>query len=151
MSMIVVIGLATASYGAIIGRTRSDVKNLLAYAAMAQVGLIYVEIGLGFETLAIVHLMGHSLVRSLQFLRSPTVLHDFHQIGHEPVMRSFAKLETFIPTKLQPWVYRHALSEGNTEALLRLLVIKPMYGISKAFIAWEAFVLGNRTQKRRGS
>ena len=125
--IVIVIGVISASIGALVGRTRSDVKSILAYAAMAQVGLIYVEIGFGWTTIATIHVVGHSLFRSLQFLRSPTVLHDFHQIGAEPILSSISKIELLLPPRLRSWVYRQALTaEESFDALLQLSVHKPI-------------------------
>jgi NADH-quinone oxidoreductase subunit L len=59
---------------------QSDVKSSLAYASLTQVGLIVVEIALGWHTIAFVHLAGHACFRLLQFLSAPNVLHDLHGI-----------------------------------------------------------------------
>ena len=65
---------------AITTRVQSDVKSSLAYASLAQVGIIVVEIAIGWYTLAFVHLAGHACFRLLQFLSAPNVLHDLHGI-----------------------------------------------------------------------
>jgi NAD(P)H-quinone oxidoreductase subunit 5 len=67
---------------------QSDVKSSLAYAALTQVGLIVVEIAMGWYTIAFVHMAGHACFRLLQFLSAPNVLHDLHgmedAIGNRP-------------------------------------------------------------------
>ena len=96
---LVVIGGITALYATIVGRVQPDVKNALAYASMTQSGLIFLELGLGFEHLALLHIIGHGLVRTLEILRSPSLLHDYHELeqalGELP--RTGAHLERLIP------------------------------------------------------
>jgi NADH-quinone oxidoreductase subunit L len=94
------LGAATALFAGITTRVQSDVKSSLAYASLTQVGLIVVEIALGWHTIAFVHLAGHACFRLLQFLSAPNVLHDLHGIeaalgshpspdgGHLGVLRS---------------------------------------------------------------
>ncbi len=74
------LGAATAVFAGITTRVQSDVKSSLAYASLTQVGLIVVEIAIGWYTIAFVHLAGHACFRLLQFLSAPNVLHDLHGI-----------------------------------------------------------------------
>jgi len=78
----VVIGLATALYGSLVARVKTDAKGALAHATLAQTGLILAEIAVGWSTFALVHLIGHALLRLYQFLRAPNAIHDAHQRGH---------------------------------------------------------------------
>ena len=82
------LGAATAIFAGITTRVQSDVKSSLAYASLTQVGIIVVEIAIGWYTIAFVHLAGHACFRLLQFLSAPNVLHDLHgmesAIGERP-------------------------------------------------------------------
>lgn len=78
----VAVGLSTALYAAIVVRTHTDAKGALAHATLAQVGLILVEICLGWITLALVHLVCHALLRLGQYLKAPSAIHDSHRLGH---------------------------------------------------------------------
>ena len=82
------LGAVTALFAGITTRVQSDVKSSLAYASLTQVGLIVVEIAIGWYTIAFVHLAGHACFRLLQFLSAPNVLHDLHgleeAIGEPP-------------------------------------------------------------------
>lgn len=80
----VVVGVATAFYATLAARTSTDAKGSLALATLAQVGLILAEISLGLTTLALIHLVGHALLRVFQYLRSPNLIHDAHRthLGH---------------------------------------------------------------------
>lgn len=109
---IVAVGAATALQGALVGRTCPDAKTSLAYATMAQVGLIFVEIGLGFDRLALWHIAGHAILRTAQFLQAPSLLHDHHQLhsaagGHLP--SAGAPLGRLLPVPAQNWLYGLAL------------------------------------------
>ena len=73
---IVLVGAATALHGQLVERVQSDVKSQLAYATITQVGVIFVEIGLGLPRLALFHLVAHALLRTLQLLRAPNAIHD---------------------------------------------------------------------------
>ncbi len=66
---VIVIGVGTAIYGTLAGRASADAKTSLAFASLTQVGVIFVEIGLGWNSIAVAHVLGHALVRTLQFLR----------------------------------------------------------------------------------
>lgn len=125
---VLVVGAITAIHGTFVGRVQSDVKSMLAYASMTQVGLILVEIGAGLHVLALVHLMGHASLRSLQILMSPNALAE-HQLREQAlgstVPRTGGHLERVVPRALQPWLYRHALERGYFDAVLRDFVLAP--------------------------
>ncbi|MFN6127411.1 MAG: proton-conducting transporter membrane subunit [Planctomycetota bacterium] len=78
--IVIAIGAASSVAGSIISRVQSDVKTALAYASLTQVGMIVVEIGFGFYYLALIHIIGHACLRTMQLLRAPTLMTDFHAI-----------------------------------------------------------------------
>ena len=112
---VVALGLMTAIYAAVAGRVQSDIKTALAFASLTQVGIIVVEIGLGLRYIALIHILGHAALRTLQLLRAPTLLHDYHVLenaidGNLPETQSW--LVRFFPQSWQRWVYRFALERG---------------------------------------
>jgi NADH:ubiquinone oxidoreductase subunit 5 (subunit L)/multisubunit Na+/H+ antiporter MnhA subunit len=135
-SAIVVIGLLTAIQGSIVGRASADAKTSLAYASLTQVGLIFVEIGLGWRRLAVIHILGHATVRTLQFLRAPSMLHDYHKmhaaIGREltPAGRHLARL---FPESFQLWLYRWAMDRAHLDTILDRFVVDPLMRLSHLF------------------
>ncbi|MFN0107662.1 MAG: proton-conducting transporter membrane subunit [Blastocatellia bacterium] len=123
---IIVIGLLTALHGTFVGRTCPDAKTSLAYASMTQLGIIFIEIGFGWQRLALWHIVGHALVRTLQFLRAPSLLHDHHRIhaaagGHLAATGMY--FETLLPKRLQQWLYRLALDRGHHDTFLDRFVV----------------------------
>src|ERR1700719_1081938 len=79
-ALVILIGVATAIHGTIVGRASADAKTSLAYASLTQVGVVFVEIGIGWRSIAVAHILGHATVRTMQFLRAPSMLHDYHQM-----------------------------------------------------------------------
>ena len=125
------LGLATAVYAYLTGSVQTDVKSALAFASLVQVGLIVAEIGLGLRYVALVHLLGHACLRTLQFIRAPTLLHDYHlrekALG-EHLPRPGALLPTAGATpagRPRGWLYRFALERGYLDALLDECVVAP--------------------------
>jgi NAD(P)H-quinone oxidoreductase subunit 5 len=130
--LVAVVGLGTAVHATLVGRVQTDIKCALAYASLTQVGIIFVEIGLGWRQLAMAHIAGHACVRSLQFLRAPSLLHDFHRAqnavgGH--LARTGMHLERSIPLRLRRWLYVRALERGDLDSLLDRLVVQPFMSL----------------------
>jgi NAD(P)H-quinone oxidoreductase subunit 5 len=78
----VIVGLLSVWYATLVGRIQSDAKSSLAYASMAQVGLMFVEVGLGFNSLAIFHFVSHAMLRTYQLLNAASVMHDRYAFEH---------------------------------------------------------------------
>ncbi len=160
--LVAAIGGATALYGGLIGRTRSDAKGLLAYAAMSQVGLIFLEIGLGFRDFATWHIVGHCFVRTLQMLRAPSLLHDFHVMGagdHWPRRKSPALVTRwygpllaglYLEAATRDWIGRPItafarLLESSEEAWSRKLST-PVSDVKEK--TWQRSTFGSSSQSR---
>ena len=146
-AMVIAIGLATAIHGTMSGRASADAKTFLAYASLTQVGIVFVEIGLGWKWIALTHIMGHAMVRTLQFLRAPSMLHDYHKmhsaIGGElsPTGRF---LEGLVSDSVQLWLYRFALDRGHLDSILDRFAIHPLFRISQLFSKLDSLGLGRR-------
>jgi len=89
--VVLVVGLLTSSISTPIARVQSTVKAQIAYSSIAQIGLMLVEIAMGWHWLALVHFLGNSFLRTYQFLVAPSVLsyliHDqfFNFIPPQPL------------------------------------------------------------------
>lgn len=137
---VVVLGLTTALFAAVSGRVQTDIKSALALASLTQVGIIVAEIGLGLRYLALIHIIGHACLRTLQLLRAPTLLHDYHSLenaigGHLPRAASFQ--DRLLPLWVRPWIYRFALERGFLDALLADWVVRPLLEIFRRLDVWE--------------
>jgi len=150
--VLIVVGLSTAIYGTLTGRVQSDVKNTLAYATMCQVGIMFVEVGLGLHGLAVIHLVGHAFVRTLQLLRAPSALREMNAMhaafGGIP-QKTGAHIEAIFPEKLRAALYRHALDGFHLDAFVQRVVPKPVMWLATrvdAFGRWfHATMIGMDT------
>jgi len=122
------LGALTAIFAGVTTRVQSDVKSSLAYAALTQVGIIVVEISIGWYTLAFVHLAGHACFRLLQFLSAPNVLHDLHGIedalGDRP-SRARRDAEPLTSGRVRRALFLIALERGFLDNLLDRVVVRP--------------------------
>ena len=71
---VIIIGLLTALIAAGISKVQSSIKIQIAYSSIAQIGLMFVEIALGYHNLALIHFAGNAFLRSYQLLVSPSIL-----------------------------------------------------------------------------
>jgi NAD(P)H-quinone oxidoreductase subunit 5 len=129
------IGAATAAFGAMTTRVQSDVKSSLAFASLTQVGIIVVEIALGLNAIAFIHLAGHACLRLLQFLSAPNVLHDLH--GIEDAIGGYAVtghgyLEAMAPKGVRHRWFLVALEGGFLDSVLDRLVVEPFTRLARA-------------------
>ena len=142
---VIAIGILTAIYGTTAGRASADAKTSLAYASLTQVGVVFVEIGLGWRFIALAHILGHAVVRTLQFLRAPSMLHDYHRM-HSAIGAETAPagrhLEDLIPEHAQWWLYRWALDRGHLDTILDRWVIDPLMRLSRLFARLDSIASG---------
>jgi NAD(P)H-quinone oxidoreductase subunit 5 len=132
-ALIIVMGVATALFATTVGRVQTDVKSALAFASLTQVSIILIEIALGLYWIALIHMAGHAFLRLLQFLRAPSILHDFHEAtnavgGH--LGHSGAHLERFVPARWQRPLYRFALERGHLDAAIDRFVLAPVVALA---------------------
>jgi NADH-quinone oxidoreductase subunit L len=95
---IIVIGAATAIVATLIARVQPTVKTQIAYSSAAQIGLMFIEVALGFHWLVLLHFTGNAFLRTYQLLVSPSVLNYLvhHQYFHytAPQQKPVSKLMT---------------------------------------------------------
>jgi NAD(P)H-quinone oxidoreductase subunit 5 len=128
------LGAATAIFAGITTRVQSDVKSSLAYASLTQVGIIVVEIAIGWYTIAFVHLAGHACFRLLQFLSAPNVLHDLHgmedAIGERPFPSS-GYLDAIASGRVRRRLFLIALERGFLDSVLDRVVVEPFTRLAR--------------------
>ncbi len=94
MTVVAVIGLATAFMAASIGLAQNDIKRVLAYSTVSQLGYMFLACGVGAFVAAIFHLMTHAFFKALLFLGSGSVIHGMHG---EQDMRKMGALKNKMP------------------------------------------------------
>ena len=82
--IIILVGAITAIVATSIARVQPTVKTQIAYASAAQIGIMFIEVALGFHVLALIHFSGNAFLRTYQLLVSPSVLNYLvhHQYFH---------------------------------------------------------------------
>ncbi|MBX9788111.1 MAG: oxidoreductase [Pirellulales bacterium] len=126
-TIVVLLGSTTAVFAAMAARVQADVKSALAFASLTQVGIITAEIGLGFRYIALIHIIGHACLRTLQLVRAPTLLHDYHSLENAigQHLPGTSGLEGRIPGRFGVRLYRLALERGYLDALIDRCVVRP--------------------------
>ena len=94
MDGILFVGLLTAMVAAFIGLRQNDIKKVLAYSTVSQLGFMFVAVGVGAYTTAMFHLMTHAFFKALLFLGSGSVI---HAMSGEQDMRFMGGLKKKIP------------------------------------------------------
>jgi NAD(P)H-quinone oxidoreductase subunit 5 len=136
--LIVVWGLVTAAFAALAARVQTDIKSALSFASLTQVGIIVAEIGLGLHWIALLHIIGHACIRTLQLLRAPMVLRDQRLLENAVGGRLDAvPRRRFLSLRARLWLYRLGLERGSLDAMLDDYVVRPLLGMFRLFDRWE--------------
>ena len=151
------IGAITALVATMSGRINSNVKTQLANAAVCQVGLMYVELALGFHRLALYHIVTHSLLRSWQFLRANSLLQDFQSnpmVIEGMQYHSRFSLIKWMPLSLVQGAYLWAQQGFFIEQMMRriadhfLMHVKQVYRIKRKIFIQGLFLIPKKAPKR---
>jgi len=127
LMVVAVIGALTALFAATIGIAQTDIKKVLAYSTVSQLGYMFMACGVGAFSAGIFHLMTHAFFKGLLFLAAGSVI---HAVGGEQDMRKMGGLRSYIP-----WTF---LTMGI--ATLAIAGIPPLAGFwSKDEILWQAY------------
>jgi NADH-quinone oxidoreductase subunit L len=94
MFIVAIIGAATALFAATIGLAQNDIKKVLAYSTISQLGYMFLACGVGAFIAAIFHVITHAFFKALLFLGSGSVINGMH---HEQDMRRMGGLKKYMP------------------------------------------------------
>ena len=94
MLVVALVGAFTAIFAATIGITQNDIKKVLAYSTVSQLGFMFLACGVGAFVIGIFHVMTHAFFKALMFLGSGSVIHGMH---HEQDMRKMGGLRKYMP------------------------------------------------------
>ena len=93
-AFITILGATTAFVAATIGLVQNDIKRVIAYSTMSQLGYMFVAAGVGAYSVAMFHLFTHAFFKAMLFLGAGSVIHAMH---HEQDMRNYGGLRKKIP------------------------------------------------------
>jgi NADH-quinone oxidoreductase subunit L len=131
LQIVAVIGAATALFAATIGLAQNDIKRVLAYSTVSQLGYMFMALGVGAFTAGVFHLMTHAFFKALLFLGAGSVI---HAMSDEQDLRQMGGL-----AKKLPWTHGTMLI-----ATLAIAGIPPFAGFfSKDEILGHAFTSGH--------
>jgi NADH-quinone oxidoreductase subunit L len=125
---LVVLGVATAFLAYLTCSVQTDIKAALSFASLSQVGLIVAEIGFGLRYVALVHLLGHACLRTLQFIRAPSLLHDYNSLENaigDRLSPPALLTNRLLSAPARVWLYRLALERGYLDSWLRAYIVAP--------------------------
>ena len=130
MLLVAVVGAMTAIIAASIGLVQNDIKRVLAYSTVSQLGYMFLACGVGAFAAGIFHLMTHAFFKALLFLGSGSVIHG---MSGEQDMRQMGGLKDKMP-----WTHRTMLV-----GCIAIAGMPPLAGFfSKDEILWSAFKIG---------
>ena len=124
--LIGLLGLTTTIVTTGIARVQSSVKSQIAYASAAQIGLIFIEMSLGWTDLALLHFAGNAFLRTYQLLVSPSVVsylirEQFYSSPQKPAM-----IEDVLPKRLAYSFYMLSLKEWNLDTFMYRYLWNPL-------------------------
>ena len=125
--IIIVIGALTAIIATLIARVQPTVKTQIAYSSAAQIGLMFIEVAIGWHWLVLVHFAGNAFLRTYQLLVSPSVLNYLvhHQYFHytPPMQKAVSKIKASL--------YMLGIKEWNLDSMMFTYVWSPFKWIGK--------------------
>ena len=131
LGVVAIIGAATAIFAACIGMVQHDIKRVLAYSTVSQLGYMFLACGVGAYTAGIFHLLTHAFFKALLFLAAGSVI---HALSGEQDMRKMGGLRKRIPVTF--WTM--------TMGVIAIAGIPPLAGFfSKDEILFQAFTSPN--------
>jgi NADH-quinone oxidoreductase subunit L len=131
MKTVAIIGALTAIFAASIGLVQNDIKRVLAYSTVSQLGYMFLALGVGAFAAGVFHVFTHAFFKALLFLGSGSVI---HALSGEQDLRNMGDLRSRIPTTFKTMFI----------ATLAIAGIPPLAGFfSKDEILWQAFRSAN--------
>jgi len=123
---VVVIGIITSVYAILTSRVQSSIKSQIAYSSMAQIGLIFIEIAVGFHEFALIHIAGNAFLRTYQLLVSPSVIsykirEQFYNFVPQP-----KTIEDTWPKRFEYTIYMLSLKEWNLDSFMYKYLWNPL-------------------------
>ncbi len=131
--IIIIIGASTAIIATSIARVQSTVKTQIAYSSVAQIGLMFIEVALGWHLLALIHFSGNAFLRTYQLLVSPSVLgYMIHEQFFNYTPKIYRSQFSFIH-KIRNSIYILGIREWNMDRLLKKILWDPFKFIGTRF------------------
>ena len=141
LQVVAVVGATTAFFGATVGTTQNDIKRVIAYSTISQLGYMFFALGVGAYAAAIFHLMTHAFFKALLFLGAGSVI---HAMSGEQDMRRMGGIWKTIPlTYAIMWIGSLALSGVPFFAgyYSKDIILESAWGAHSA-VGWYSYTMG---------
>lgn len=132
--IIIVIGLLTSIIATMIARVQASVKSQIAYSSIAQIGVIFIEIACGFDTLALFHIVGNACLRTYQLLISPSIVNYLireQTYTYQPKIRT--TYNSKLINKIKTSVYLLCVREFYLDGLINQIFWRPLKRCGRLF------------------
>lgn len=127
LMVVLVVGILTAFFAATIGIVQNDIKKVLAYSTVSQLGYMFAALGVGAFSAAMFHVMTHAFFKALLFLGAGSVIHGMHE---EQDIRKYGGLKKYMPNTYKTFLI----------AAIAIAGIPPFAGFfSKDEILWNVY------------
>ena len=126
------MGLTTSIMAAYMAKVQSSVKSQVAYSSISQIGLIFIEVALGFETLALFHFAGNAFLRTYQLLVSPSVVSYMIREQFYNFQPKERGIKNTFPKRIEYALYVWSLKEFNLESFMAIVLWKPLKTLGKS-------------------
>lgn len=131
--VIIVIGALSAIIGSMIARVQPTAKTQIAYSSLAQIGLMFIEIALGWHLFALVHFAANAFLRTYQLLVSPSTM---SYLVHEQIFNYDANKKqpfNFLPKKIYNTLYMLSVKEFNMDYIWYQYIWQPLKKVGRLF------------------
>jgi NADH:ubiquinone oxidoreductase subunit 5 (subunit L)/multisubunit Na+/H+ antiporter MnhA subunit len=130
--VIIVLGISTSFVGNYIARVQSSIKTQIAYSSIAQIGLMFVETGLGLHTLVLFHFAGNAFLRTYQLLVSPSVLNYLIHDQYFHFEKPKDKIYSGFLGKFRTSIFLLSIKEWNLDTFQFRFLWSPFKTIGKS-------------------
>ncbi len=143
-------GALTMIFSGIAAQSQANIKGRLAYVACFHVGMQFIELSLGYPSIALIHIVGHMFVRCYQFLVSPAIVTYALRVQNMATLQKPHARDRFffaLPERLRNSVYNFSFNEGYCEQLIEKIVLAPFRSLTfkinriRFFTSFGAFII----------
>lgn len=127
------VGLFTMLISTGISRVQSTIKSQVAYSSIAQIGIIFMEIAMGFENLALFHFAGNAFLRTYQLLVSPSVVSYLIKEQFYTYSEAKKSIEYSLPKSFHYTLYILCLKEWNLDAFIYEVIWNPIKRLARRY------------------
>jgi NADH:ubiquinone oxidoreductase subunit 5 (subunit L)/multisubunit Na+/H+ antiporter MnhA subunit len=137
------IGMTTAILSTMIARVQTSVKTQIGYSSLTQIGIMFIEVAAGFETLVIIHFAGNAFLRTYQLLVSPSIVSYLIREQFYGFTPQSKKVRSKLASKLMLSCYIWSLKEWNLDKLINRMVFRPLKNLGHRldFLSYKSVLI----------